>query len=670
MFGQMADIWFLELLNAGFAASAAVLVVLLLRLPLRRAPKLYSYLLWAPVLFRLLCPFPIESVFSLLPARAQPIPQDILTARTPRIETGVAVLDRTVNAALPAGEAAGSVNPLQVWLWAAQIVWLAGAAGLLLYSVIAAQRLRRRLRGAVREEKNIYSAAGLETPFVMGLFRPRIYLPAGLADVERRYILLHEQTHIRRGDHLWRLLGFLALCLHWYNPLVWLAFSMSGRDMEMSCDEAVLRVLGEDVKKPYSASLLALASGRRWVGGTPLAFGEGDTGARIKNVLRYRRPAFWVSLALLAAVAAAAVGLALSPRSGREGEDASSSPPAQVSSSGAQAQPEPSASAPTTAEPKPVLLTEETANGVIRQTLSTLTLGSDDTVSFRLPQSIPTDENKKTELFISLSATFSDEVGTYSIQNIFDTKSGWQGGEQRIEKLDVGRGKLTRVFMRVAFMTKVSETAHEIYAADYVELSEPFQFDTPVNIVERSVEISSTGATSTLHYTMQNGDSFKVSLSLPDGVTLSTSENYPEYAATPDHEMPAVVAVKAGVPIGILTLGEFGTEDKDTLTQIDTTKNEIPMPIFAGIALSNHAAYENYKVCRSSFSGANATAKYLWQDLTGYGGNAPDAPWLRSDSILAYDYEKIPFFISLNLTDSSLSAEELENLAESIVIMS
>ena len=208
-----------------------MLVVLLARLALRRAPKLYSYLLWAPVLFRLLCPFPIESVFSLLPAKAQPIPKDILYAGTPRVDTGFAALDRAVNSVLPAGEPAMSVNPLQVWLAAAQLVWLAGAAVLLLYSLAATLRLRRRLKGAAREEENIYTAAGLETPFVMGLFRPRIYLPAGLAGEERRYILLHEQTHIRRGDHLWRLLGFFALCLHWFNPLVWLAFYLSGKDM-------------------------------------------------------------------------------------------------------------------------------------------------------------------------------------------------------------------------------------------------------------------------------------------------------------------------------------------------------------------------------------------------------------------------------------------------------
>ncbi|MEG0895677.1 MAG: hypothetical protein RSE93_08160, partial [Oscillospiraceae bacterium] len=197
---------------------------------------------------------------------------------------------------------------------------------------------------------------------------------------------------------------------------------------------------------------------------------------------------------------------------------------------------------------------------------------------------------------------------------------------------------------------------------------EPFNFDTTVNITDRSVKINEVGSSSILNYTLQNGESFSVTLELPKGLVLLTSENYPEYASKFDYEMPTVVAVKDGTPIGTLALYTFGTNDKDVLMQVDTTKNTMPMQIFAGVALSNHAMYDNYKVCKSSVTGANAVANYSWQDLTNYGGEAPKAPWLKSDCVLAYDYEKAPFFINLNLTDGILSLKELENLAKSIVI--
>lgn len=323
MFGDGFDRFFLGLLNTGFAASVVILIVLVLRLALRRAPKRYSYLLWAPALLRLLCPFSLESAFSLLPANPAPIPQDIALMATPQLDTGFVALNRVVNAALPAAQPQNSVNPMQIILLVGELIWLAGAAGLLLYAVISTLRLRRRLRAAVHEEENIYLLPGLETPFVMGLFRPKIYLPAGILWEERRYILLHERTHLRRGDHLIRLLAFFAVCLHWFNPLVWLAYHLSGRDMEMSCDEAVVQRMGERIKRPYSASLLALASGRRWVSGAPLAFGEGDTRPRIKNVLRYRKPAFWLGVLLAVLVVALGIGLALNPNEQEPGTSSS-----------------------------------------------------------------------------------------------------------------------------------------------------------------------------------------------------------------------------------------------------------------------------------------------------------------------------------------------------------
>lgn len=306
---------FLQVLNLSINASLVILFVLAARLLLKKAPKIFSYTLWSVVLFRLLCPVSIEALFSLLPTKPQPIPTNIATMPTPRIDTGIRAVDRAVNPMLPTlVEQQASVNPVQIWVFAGSLLWALGIAALLIYSVVSLLRLHRRLRLAVPDRGNVYLVPNLETPFVLGVFRPKIYLPAGLSGEEKRYILLHERTHIKRLDHVVKLVAFLALCLHWFNPLVWAAFFLSGRDMEMSCDESVIKRLGSDVKKRYSSSLLSLATGRKIVGGTPLAFGEGDTRGRIQNILHYKKPAFWAVLAAVLLVVALCVGLMANPK--------------------------------------------------------------------------------------------------------------------------------------------------------------------------------------------------------------------------------------------------------------------------------------------------------------------------------------------------------------------
>ena len=200
------------------------------------------------------------------------------------------------------------------------LIWLAGMALLLAYSLVSLLRLRRRLVGAVRLRDNIYLADHIPSPFVMGLIRPKIYLPSDLRETERGYILRHEQYHIRRRDHLVKFLSFLALCIHWFNPLVWAAFVLSGKDMEMSCDEAVVKALGEEIRADYSASLLSLATGRRIVAGMPLAFGEGDTGSRIRNLLSWKRPRPWV-MAVCAVVCVGLIALCAANPGGTDAAD-------------------------------------------------------------------------------------------------------------------------------------------------------------------------------------------------------------------------------------------------------------------------------------------------------------------------------------------------------------
>ncbi len=311
---------FREILSMSFTAGFCVLAVALVRLFLKKTPRVFSYALWAVVLFRLLCPFSFESVVSLIPS-TQAVQPTGRTGLPFEAATNIPVIDTPVNEYLGSHYYEGVTVPAGFsvdFMTVLSIVWLAGCLVLLGMSLISLFRLKKRLRNAVLEEGRVYHAKGLETAFVLGIFRPKIYLPEGLSGKEREYILLHEQTHIRRGDHIVRILAFAALCLHWFNPLVWLAFFLSGRDMEMSCDEAVLKKLGNGVKKDYSASLLSLASGRKWLGGAPLAFGEGDTRSRIKNVLSYRKPAFWVLIAAVVGVAAAIFLLAANPLEKRD----------------------------------------------------------------------------------------------------------------------------------------------------------------------------------------------------------------------------------------------------------------------------------------------------------------------------------------------------------------
>jgi hypothetical protein len=220
-------------------------------------------------------------------------------------------IENGAGSVVTAGEAVDSLDSMRLLLTVGTWVWAFGLVVMLAACTVSILRLHKKLKQAVPEGDRIYRLPHMGTPFVYGLFRPRIYLPEHLEEEEKSYILLHEQIHIRRGDPILRFLGYLALCLHWFNPLVWLAFWLSGRDMEMACDEAVIRSMGNEVKKPYSRSLLEVASGSRGLAFRPIAFGEGDTKNRIKNILRYKKPArALVSAAIVVCVILALVLLA------------------------------------------------------------------------------------------------------------------------------------------------------------------------------------------------------------------------------------------------------------------------------------------------------------------------------------------------------------------------
>lgn len=309
---------FTAVLRMSVTGSFVIAAVMLARLCLKRAPRTVSYCLWAVALFRLCCPVSFESVFSLLPRMArteQSLPvipggwtPPAVTQPLPPVEAPILPVSP---AAAPQGTlAAGRLDIMTILA----IIWLAVGAVMLGGSVILSIRLHRKLRHAKLSQDNIYEQPGLQTPFVLGLVKPRIYLPTGLSERERAYVLLHEQTHIRRRDYLVKALANLVLCIHWFNPFVWLAFKLMTSDMEMSCDEQVLKKLGPEIKREYSASLLSMAAGKRvWYTG-PLAFGEENIKMRIKNVLNYKKPAFWLTAVTVAAAAALALGLAANPK--------------------------------------------------------------------------------------------------------------------------------------------------------------------------------------------------------------------------------------------------------------------------------------------------------------------------------------------------------------------
>jgi len=318
-----------RLLNMSLTASVTVVLVILLRFALKKAPKVISYALWGIVLFRLLCPFSIGSSFSVFNLLETPtedsgfitsvieyVPTDIVHTEYPSVVLPVPGVSDVINEALPQGEEQLRADPLEAPISFATYIWMAGVLVMGIYSAISYVQLRRKLRIVVPLRDNIFIADDIKSPFVVGLFRPRIYLPCNLSQKEQEYIILHEKHHIKRCDHIMKALAFLALAIHWFNPLVWVAFILAGKDMEMSCDEAVIRKVGTDVRADYSASLLTLATGRRIIAGTPLAFGEGDTKGRIHNLSKWKKPAVWIVIISVILCVGLAVCLITNPANG------------------------------------------------------------------------------------------------------------------------------------------------------------------------------------------------------------------------------------------------------------------------------------------------------------------------------------------------------------------
>lgn len=283
---------FLQLLNMSITASWIVLAVMLVRLALPRMPKWVYVLLWGFVALRLLVPSFLETGFSLIPS-AQVIPTDIITSDTPAIYSGIPMVNSVVNP-LFTTHLAPEVQTLDKLLMIATAAWLGGVAALVIYSVVSSLQLRWQVRISMPVEKNVYLCDQVQSPFVFGILRPRIYLPSDITEEQTRYVLAHEYAHIHRRDHWWKPLGFALLTLYWFNPLLWAAYVLLCRDIEQACDEKVVAPMTAADKKGYSQALLACSVHRRMIAACPIAFGEVSVKTRIKGVLRYKKPAFWI----------------------------------------------------------------------------------------------------------------------------------------------------------------------------------------------------------------------------------------------------------------------------------------------------------------------------------------------------------------------------------------
>lgn len=296
---------FLAILNMSLTASILVIVAMVIRIFLKKAPRWISCVLWGMVAFRLVCPISLESMFSLVPS-SQPIPQEIMVMEEPQLNTGIPVVNSAINPIITehlAPSPIETVNPLQFFVFIASRVWIIGALILLGYAIISYHLLYRKVRGAIVYEGKIKLCDYIETTFILGIVNPYIYIPSGLSQEQFVHVIAHEKAHLKRLDHFWKPLGFLILTIHWFNPLVWLAYIMLCKDIEIACDERVIRDMKRASAASYAQTLLECSQERRFILMCPLAFGEVSVKERIKHVLNFKKPAFWViTIALISCI--------------------------------------------------------------------------------------------------------------------------------------------------------------------------------------------------------------------------------------------------------------------------------------------------------------------------------------------------------------------------------
>ena len=296
---------FLKIINMSISASWVVLAVLVLRFILKKAPKWVNVLLWGVVAIRLLCPFSIESALSLIP-NAETISPELMVEAAPSTQGNMPTINTIINQTAASQQASAdtvSANPLQFRIHLLAGIWAAGIAALLLYSAISYRSLYNRVRTAVRLRGSIYQSENVSSPFILGIIKPKIYLPFSADGQNMEYAAAHEQAHIRRRDHWWKPLGFLLLAIHWFNPIMWLAYILLCRDIELACDEKVIKDLGNEQRADYSDALLSCSINKRMITVCPLAFGETGIKERVKSVINYKKPAVWlIAVSIIACI--------------------------------------------------------------------------------------------------------------------------------------------------------------------------------------------------------------------------------------------------------------------------------------------------------------------------------------------------------------------------------
>ncbi len=308
---------FIKIFNLGVTAGWIVLAVLLLRPLLRKAPKWINCLLWGIVGLRLCFPFSFESVFSLIPS-AEPLPSDITVTQTPAIDSGIGAINSAVNPMISDSltpSVGASANPMQVIIEIAAYLWVIGIALMLSYGIASYIMLRLKVRPSVKCRDNVYYCDEIDSPFILGVIMPKIYLPSGISAEAESHVIAHENSHLKRKDHLWKPLAFALLAVYWFNPLIWVAYILLCRDIEMACDEKVIKEMDSDAKKGYSEALVSCSIHRKRIMACPLAFGEVGVKARIKSVLNYKKPAFWIIVIALVATLILSVCFLTNPMS-------------------------------------------------------------------------------------------------------------------------------------------------------------------------------------------------------------------------------------------------------------------------------------------------------------------------------------------------------------------
>lgn len=676
---------FLAILKMSLAASFVIVDVCILRLVFSRAPKWITLLLWGVVGLRLVFPVTLGDFFGQTAPETNAvgimsdevgsgeISTDLPLGNLHTTDIGtdennvdLFLIDNRVNNFLDSKyqESISAQSELQLFDLLS-FIWLCGIIILLMYTIVRYVNLRQKICTAVPIYDNIYQSENISSSFILGIIKPKIYLPFDIGKQELDYIISHERAHIRRGDHIIKPLALAVAAVHWFNPLVWLAFVLLSRDIELACDERVISKLDRDSRADYTTALLKCSLPKNQAAGL-LSFGEVGVKRRIRAVMLYKKPTFPLVCFALTIAAILAVCLMIYPSGGTN-----RLPDGDMSViAGGDRQPsdETDNSQSNVSDDSRPQLTKVNADETIAQILASLTINSDNTISVSIPEILPISDDGKTELYLMLSAEFSTD-GAHTTERLLDYASGWTGGEELLLPIDMTIGELSGVMLGAFYMTQIDDTGIQgsdadaadsnlmhIFASGSTTADAPFTYDRPLGYTQPKVEIDEVDGFTRLTYTMTDGSQISLSLSLPDDI---------EFTSTGDLRLGLT---RDGGSVGSIALYPLATTDPYDLATVDTAANSLPMQIFAMVALSNHAGYDEYTVRKSTDSSAVATAQYIWQDLLEAAGDAASIPWQKQDCILAYDWSVFDYFVEIKLDDEIFDQSALEALADSLIL--